>query len=182
MSGMHTLRTYAVPLVALLILVIAVVYWYTHPRGNLAQTLEQGMATTTGSMATSTLTDEEKAQIIADLDLATLVRRGNERKAAGDYAGAASVWERATEVWVTHPVAYNNLGDLYMNFLKDPKKAETNYLKVVELDPKSIDAYMNLFYIYRDLLKNQTKAQAILDLGLKNNPGNQTLQTIKDSQ
>jgi tetratricopeptide (TPR) repeat protein len=179
MAFMHTLRTYAVPLVALLILAVAAVYWYTQPRGGVAPHLQQD---TTSGTATTTLTEEEKAQVLADLDLATLVRRGNERKAAGDYAGAAQVWEGATEIWVTHPVAYNNLGDLYMNFLKNPQKAEYNYLKVVELDPKSIDAYMNLFYIYRDQLHNQTKAQAILDLGLKNNPGNQTLLSLKNSQ
>lgn len=57
------------------------------------------------------------------------------RKIAGDYRGAETIWLYATEVWPTNPVAFNNLGDLYTNFLKDPAKAKLYYDAAAKLRP-----------------------------------------------
>ncbi len=54
-------------------------------------------------------------------------------KIAGDYRGAEAIWLYSTKVWPTSPIAYNNLGDLYQNFLKDPIKAKLYYDQAAKL-------------------------------------------------
>jgi tetratricopeptide (TPR) repeat protein len=104
---------------------------------------------------------------------------GRVRKLANDYKGAAEVWEFVSILWPTNTVSYNNLGDLYMNFLKNYPKAETNYKMMIQFAPANIDAYENLFYLYRDLYKTNTdSAKKVLELGLKNNPGEPRLQAL----
>jgi len=61
------------------------------------------------------------------LDLAILYKIG------GDYRGAEAIWLYATKAWPTSPIAYNNLGDLYQNFLKDPLKAKFYYDQAAKL-------------------------------------------------
>lgn len=45
-------------------------------------------------------------------------------KIGGDYRGAEAIWLYVTKKWSTSAVAFNNLADLYQNFLKDPVKAK----------------------------------------------------------
>ncbi len=101
---------------------------------------------------------------------------GSVYKIGGDYEHAIMAWNFITEVASSIPAPYSNLGDLYMNALKDYPKAEENYKKVIELTPKAIDAYYSLHVLYANLYKtNTTAARDILELGLKNNPKDQTL-------
>lgn len=113
-------------------------------------------------------------------DFSAWVRLGGIRKTAGDYQGAAEIWTYTSKQWPGSSVSFNNLGDLYMNFLKDYAKAEAAYKQVVKLDPQNVDAYANLYYLYRDLYKKGTGAdKAIVEAGLKANPGNQTLLALQ---
>jgi hypothetical protein len=96
------------------------------------------------------------------------------RKIAGDYQGAADIWNYIVAVGSASIsyVAYGDLGDLYMNFVKDYTKAEASYKAAISLKPDVIDYYRALYTYYHFILKNNVKAEAILQAGLKANPGN----------
>lgn len=100
------------------------------------------------------------------------------RKMAGDYAGAALAWQYVADAGpasVTY-IAHGNLGDLYMNFLKDYPKAEANYKAAIQIKPDFIDYYRSLFTLYRSFYKTNTTAAAdIVAQGLKANPNNKDL-------
>jgi tetratricopeptide (TPR) repeat protein len=105
---------------------------------------------------------------------------GSYRKMAGDYEGARDAWEYVAAAAPSSFVAFNNLGDLYMNFLKNYPKAELNYRKVIAVRPDYIDTYRNLYTLYHYLYKTNTTAAAdILKEGLKNNPNNPDLLAIQ---
>ncbi len=113
-------------------------------------------------------------------DFNAWVALGGVRKAAGDYRGAEEVWLYTANRWPTGSVAFNNLGDLYMNYLKDYPKAEENYKKVVMLDPQNINAYEALYALYRYSYKTDTSAAAdILAQGLTANPHNAYLLSLQ---
>ena len=93
------------------------------------------------------------------------------RKALGDYAGAAEVWEYVALRWPTDYVAYNNLGDLYHLYLKDYPKAEQYFLKTAELQPSFVQTYFNLYELYRYSYKGkENEAPRAFLLGLEKNP------------
>ena len=101
---------------------------------------------------------------------------GSVYKIGGDYEHAVMAWNFIIDVIPSIPAPYSNLGDLYMNALKDYPKAESNYKKVIELTPKAVDAYYSLYMMYANVYKTDTvEARKILELGLKNNPGNSQL-------
>jgi tetratricopeptide (TPR) repeat protein len=104
------------------------------------------------------------------------IQLGGYRKMGGDYAGARDAWEYVAAAAPSNFIAFNNLGDLYMNFLKDYPKAEQNYKQLIVLRPDYIDGYRNLYTLYHYLYRTDTTAAAdILQEGLKNNPGNKDL-------
>ncbi len=109
-------------------------------------------------------------------NLSAWVSLGTFHKIAGNYREAQKIWEFVVATDPKNYIAFNNLGDLYMNFLKDYPKAEKNFRAVVTLDPSYIDTYRNLYTLYRYLYKTNTSAAAdILKEGLKNNPNNSDL-------
>lgn len=100
------------------------------------------------------------------------------RKIAGDYAGAAAAWQYVADAGPANIkyIAYGNLGDLYMNFLKNYPKAEANYKAAIHIKPDFIDYYRSLFTLYRSFYKTNTTAAAdIVAQGLKANPNNADL-------
>ncbi len=109
-------------------------------------------------------------------DFDAWIRLGTLHKLAGDYQGAAVYWEYVSKLYPKNVVTFSNLGDLYMNFLKEYPKAELNYKTVIKLKPDYIDSYRNLYSLYRYLYKTNTSAAAdILTEGLTNNPNNAEL-------
>ena len=103
---------------------------------------------------------------------------GIDRKIGGDYAGAAAAWEYVAKLapHSTAYIAYGNLGDLYMNYLKNYPVAESDYQKAIAINPQVIDYYRSLYTLYKYLYKTNTSAAAdILAQGLKANPGNADL-------
>lgn len=102
---------------------------------------------------------------------------GVNRKIGGDYAGAIEAWDYVAAVAPNdvRAVAYGDLADLYMYFLKEYTKAEANYKQAIALAPNVIEYYRAMFYLYRDIFKDTAKAQAILTQGLKSNPNNSDL-------
>lgn len=96
---------------------------------------------------------------------------GLNRKAIGDYKGAAEAWEYASLIRPGSSLPFNNLGDLYHYYLKDYKKAEANFLKAIKVDESYTLSYINLFDLYNLSYKKDTnKAEVILLEGLKNLP------------
>jgi tetratricopeptide (TPR) repeat protein len=66
-------------------------------------------------------------------DFAAWLNLGILRKMAGDYRGAEAIWIFTSANWPTSPTSFNNLGDLYQNFLKDPVKAKAAYDQAAKL-------------------------------------------------
>lgn len=107
---------------------------------------------------------------------------GGYLKVAGNYTDARDAWEYVATAAPSNYVALNNLGDLYMNYLKDYPKAELNYKKVIEVKPEYIDTYRNLYTLYTYVYKTDTTAaKDILLLGLSKNPGNSDLTKLLES-
>ncbi|HVV38706.1 MAG TPA: hypothetical protein VHD31_00035 [Candidatus Paceibacterota bacterium] len=152
--------------------------------------LEQGTATTTPTAATSTATTTSSANQNQGVNLNgaltqsqvdaqyKILQQGQDKKNAGDYRGAAAIWEGLAEShsFISY-IAYNNLADMYENVFHNYPSAEINYQKVVELKPDYIDGYRNLYMLYTVYgYKSGTSAAAdILAQGLKANPNNPDL-------
>ncbi len=92
------------------------------------------------------------------------------RKMINDFAAAEEIWVYLTKVQPGNFIPFNNLGDLYANYVKNTTKAEANYLQAIKLDPSQIFVYRNLYELYRYILKDDTKAKAILQQGIDRNP------------
>lgn len=104
------------------------------------------------------------------------VALGMYRKTLGDYEGAKEVWEYVIKRWPTDYIAYNNLGNLFRDELRDYPHAEAMYLKTVVLRPDFIQTYSNLYEMYRYLYKEkEAHASEALLLGLKKNPADMNL-------
>jgi len=102
----------------------------------------------------------------------------NLRKSIEDYEGAKQILDYLTKVAPESGIPYRNLADLYAFYLKDNVKAEQNILLAIEKDPQQIEYYFKAVEIYRDIIKNVTKARAIVEKGLKSNPGSDELEDL----
>ncbi len=95
------------------------------------------------------------------------------RKGAADYKGAEEIWVYVTKIWPLNYVAFANLGDLHVNYLKDYGKAEAYLLEAVSVEPTYIEGYRRLDNLYRFHYKVGSGADlSILERGLENNPNN----------
>ena len=93
------------------------------------------------------------------------------RKMLGDYEGAVQVLDYIIVSWPSDYAPYNNLADLYQFYIKNYPLAEKNWLKVIELKPDYLQAYENLYGLYKDLYKEkQTLTLSTLLKGLDANP------------
>ena len=117
------------------------------------------------------------ASIVATLDkkqkdFASWINLGLIRKEAGDNLGAITAWTYVTKIYPTSPVAFKNLGDVYMNFIKDYPKAESNWLAAIKIDPIDPAIYSNLFGLYTMTSYTPTAAAPanILKRGIAANP------------
>jgi Tfp pilus assembly protein PilF len=111
------------------------------------------------------------AQLAKDpTDLSAWINLGTVHKMAGDYATAETFWKYVVAVAPNNSIAYNNLADLYANFLNSPSKAESMYLKAVVMSPHDISIYHNLFDFYTSTKKDAAAAESILKKGIAANP------------
>lgn len=97
------------------------------------------------------------------------------RKGADDYTGAEEIWLYCVARWPTDPTAYNNLADLYGNYLHEYDKAVTYWSKLIALQPNTISAYINLATLYDINMHDAADAKATIAAGLKANPNNPDL-------
>ena len=103
-------------------------------------------------------------------NLTAWIDLGLQRKALHDYEGARQAWEYASIIRPKNSLSFGNLGDLYAYYIKDSVKAEQNFLTAIENDKNLIYLYFQASDFYRDVLKDLTKARAILKEGAKNIP------------
>jgi hypothetical protein len=98
------------------------------------------------------------------------------RKGAGDYTGAEEIWVYCTKRWPTDYTSFENLGDLYANYLHKSTLAVQYWRQALTLAPRDIRTYISLA-TYQDInLQDKAAAQATLEAGLQQNPGNTDLQ------
>ena len=96
------------------------------------------------------------------------------KKTVGDLKGAAEIWEYAGEIRPQNSVSFNNLADLYANFLYDYPKAEAAYRKAIQNsagEDKNVMFYLSLVDLYRYKMNDFEKAKAALEEGIAANPG-----------
>ncbi len=130
--------------------------------------------------ALQTSADTLVARLTKDsLDLTSWLQLGDVRKIGGDFKGAESAWIFVTQASPQNVIAYGNLADLYMNFLKDYPKAEAEYLKVISLEPTHVDPYRSLALLYENFYKKGTSAaEDILKKGIKAVPDSGELKAL----
>lgn len=117
---------------------------------------------------------DAKNRIIQDEDdLEAWILLGSTKKQVGDYVGAEAAWIKAGEIRPLNSKSFNNLADLYTNFMQDYPKAEEAWFKAVENSKgESINSafYRNFHYFYYYNLKDYTKAENILLEAINTNP------------
>ena len=148
---------------------------YTTPLSFEAGTSEEVKAILQGKF------EELQAALSKDSkDFNVWVRLGALRKQAGDYLGAAGDWEYVSKLYPQNIVSFGNLGNLYLDFLKDYEKAELNYKQQITNSPASEDAYSALFSLHTDYgYKTGTSAaKAILKEGIAAVPDSVSLRVL----
>jgi hypothetical protein len=147
---------------------------------NISPTLDPQAQTILRQKEETLITELKAAPTRVDLWL----QLGVDRKIGSDYQGAADAWNYVAKVGPAslNYIAYGDLGDLYMNFVKDYPKAETNYKAAIAINPKVIDYYRALSGLYVSFYKTGTgAANAIVAEGLKANPNNPDLLQLQAS-
>ena len=99
------------------------------------------------------------------------------KKAVGDYRGAEEIWLYVNQIRPFNSISFNNLGDLYANFLNEYDKAEEMF-KIAVANSKGEEInwiyVRSLFDLY--LKTNQPdKAENLLLESLANQPDNYDL-------
>jgi tetratricopeptide (TPR) repeat protein len=108
------------------------------------------------------------------------VNLGILHKIGGDYEGAAEIWRYVAAIYPNSTVPLDNLGGLYMDFLKNYARAETNFKASIALDSHDINAYQQLVSLYTVYgYKGTSTAVALIEQGLAANPGNASLTQLK---
>ncbi len=103
------------------------------------------------------------------------------RKIAGDYVGASEAWEYVSVLSPQNSLSFRDLGDLYGYYLKEPKKAEKNFLQAIKNNPSQIEYYFKTVAFYVNVMKDIPKARDIVNQGIKSNPSAKELKTLLSS-
>ncbi len=113
-----------------------------------------------------------QAAIASDkTDADAWIALGDERKEAGDYAGAAADWQYIAALYPSNLVANANLGDLYTNYLHDYPKAAAAFKAQIAIDPTDTYIYDDLFSLYTNQYPQSTATiVALLKQGIAANP------------
>ncbi len=111
-------------------------------------------------------------------DLSTWLRLGNIYHLGGDERAAEKIWLYTAAAAPNVGASFDNLGELYLNYIKDPAKAEANFKKAVAIDSHDVNAYRNLFSLYTDYGYKTANAEPILKEAIQSNPSMVDLQII----
>jgi tetratricopeptide (TPR) repeat protein len=110
-------------------------------------------------------------------DFQAWINLGLLRKLSGDYEGAVRDWSYVAKLYPKSTVPFDNLGWLYLDFIKDYPKAEANFKQAIANDKHDITAYQQLFSLYTiyGYKKGTSAAADLIRDGLKANPNNEIL-------
>lgn len=113
-------------------------------------------------------------------DYASWLTLGMLRKDVGDYQGAVAAWSYVTKLYPKDQVAFDNLGDLYANFIKDYAKADANWLAAIKIKTNDPAPYRDLFTLYTttSYRPSANAAENILKQGIAANPKAVDLQVL----
>ncbi len=103
------------------------------------------------------------------------------RKGIEDYQGAKEALEYSLALNPRNAVVTENLGVIYGDYLHDAKNAEKQYLAAIKLEPNIGYRYLRLYELYETLMHDSVKAKAIVEQGLKVNPGDASLKALLES-
>jgi tetratricopeptide (TPR) repeat protein len=118
--------------------------------------------------------DNDKLSFRSWVNLATM------RQTTGDYKGAEVVLTYVSKIYPKSTVPFDNLGWLYLDFLKDYPKAESAFKQAIKNDAHDINAYQQLVSLYTIYgYKDVAAARDLLKQGLAANPGSQALLDIQ---
>jgi cytochrome c-type biogenesis protein CcmH/NrfG len=109
------------------------------------------------------------------------IQLGLELKAIDDYAQARDVWEYASAIRPKNSISFIDLGDLYAYYLHDNTLAEKNFLTAIKNDPTQTSYYFKTSDFYKNILKDDQKAVAIVKQGVTANPEDTDLQALLSS-
>jgi S1-C subfamily serine protease/Flp pilus assembly protein TadD len=87
----------------------------------------------------------------------TFFQMGTLLAEAKRYQEASDLLLQSTQFWPQSAKAFNNLGEVYRR-TKEPKKAEQDYMKALEINPKYADAHYNLGTFYDNIVRSPKKA------------------------
>ncbi len=89
---------------------------------------------------------------------------GNDKKFVGDYEGAKDIYVFVGQLRPLNSLSFENLGDLYMNFLKDYPNAEIAFKRaVVNVGTENSSYIRNLINLYHFWNKSDLEKQTILE-------------------
>lgn len=100
-------------------------------------------------------------------------------KTIEDNEGAEEVWLFVTKIRPNDWIAYHNLADLYGYYLQEPQKAEEYILTALEKAPRDVQIYVKAYEIYKDVVGDVHPMKKIVEDGLKELPGDETLLSIQ---
>lgn len=130
------------------------------------------------SYDTLTLTNEEKIKYEKTIekldqnqgDAEALINLARLRNWGGDPDGAIKLYNEALKIRPQDTLILNNLADIYYS-LGNYTKAEELNLKILEFNPKWMNAYRNLYEIYRYKLRDKySQLPVVLESGLTKAP------------
>jgi tetratricopeptide (TPR) repeat protein len=113
--------------------------------------------------------DEVVGDLAKDkMDYNAWISLGTLNLMAGNYKTSETIWNFASVQWPTNHASHNNLGDLYMNYLRDYPKAEKEYKAGIQNFPGDPNPYHNLFTLYTETSykPTNTAAEDILKQGI----------------
>lgn len=113
--------------------------------------------------------DKSVAALVKDpMDFNAWIDVGTLNMMSGNYALAETVWQFTAKQWPTNYVSHNNLGDLYMNYLRDYTKADAEFLAAIKNKRNDSNPYKNLFTLYSETSykPTNTAAEDILKQGI----------------
>jgi len=98
---------------------------------------------------------------------------GAYRMVIGDYDGAIDAYKFVPLIKSGDYVGYGNLGDIYMNYLKNYSLAEENFLKAIQNNFAYISGYVELAALYENNFEDgRQKAEDLFLSGINSNTGN----------
>lgn len=100
---------------------------------------------------------------------------GNFKKFFNNFIGARDAWEYAKIVAPNQPLTYLNLANLYGYYLKEPQKAESNFLTAISIDSQNAYGGLNSIANYYKDFGFKDKAIEFYKKALELNPNDSSL-------